>query len=123
MERAFVCRSFVDLLHESGYHTIHVGKAHWGALGTPGERPEHFGFDVNIAGHAAGGLATYLSEQNYGHDRDGRPTSLMATPDLEHYWVDSSVRFRPLFFPHHEYYLLKCHIFDTVKIGGFQQLC
>ena len=86
VERAFVCRSFVDLLHESGYHTIHVGKAHWGALGTPGERPEHFGFDVNIAGHAAGGLATYLSEQNYGHDSLGHATSLMATPDLEHYW-------------------------------------
>ena len=85
-ERAFVCRSFVDLLHESGYHTIHVGKAHWGALGTPGERPEHFGFDVNIAGHAAGGPATYLSEQNYGHDSLGHATSLMATPDLEHYW-------------------------------------
>ena len=85
-ERAFVCRSFVDLLHDSGYHTIHVGKAHWGALGTPGERPEHFGFDVNIAGHAAGGLATYLSEQNYGHDSLGHATSLMATPDLEQYW-------------------------------------
>ena len=85
-ERAFACRSFVDLLHDSGYHTIHVGKAHWGALGTPGERPEHFGFDVNIAGHAAGGLATYLSEQNYGHDSLGHATSLMATPDLEHYW-------------------------------------
>ena len=53
---------------------------------TPGERPEHFGFDVNIAGHAAGGPATYLSEQNYGHDKDGQPTSPMHTPDLEKYW-------------------------------------
>ena len=82
----FICKSFVDILHDNGYHTIHVGKAHWGALGTPGERPEHFGFDVNIAGHAAGGPATYLSEQNYGHDSLGHATSLMSTPDLNRYW-------------------------------------
>ena len=42
--------------------------------------------EVNIAGHAAGGLATYLSEQNYGHTRDGKPYSLMAIPGLEDYW-------------------------------------
>lgn len=40
-----------------------------------------------------------------------------------HESIDSTARFRSLIFPHHEYYLLKCHIFDTVKIGGFQQLC
>ena len=85
-ERTFLARSFVDILHEHGYFTIHCGKAHWGAIGTPGERPEHFGFDVNIAGHAAGGLATYLSEQRYGHDADGRPTSPMHTPGLQKYW-------------------------------------
>ena len=79
-------RSFVDLLRGSGYHTIHCGKAHWGAKDTPGENPTHWGFEVNIAGHAAGGLATYLSEFRYGHDRDGRPTSLMSTPGLEKYW-------------------------------------
>ena len=27
----FVARSFVDLLREAGYYTIHCGKAHWGA--------------------------------------------------------------------------------------------
>ena len=86
IDYAFLCRSFVDILHESGYYTIHVGKAHWGAINTPGERPEHFGFDVNVAGHAAGGPATYLSEQNYGHDSLGHATSLMATPSLERYW-------------------------------------
>lgn len=84
--RAFPCRTFVEILRESGYHTIHCGKAHWGAIGTPGERPETLGFDVNIAGHAAGGPATYLSEQNFGHDADGRPTTPMHTPGLEKYW-------------------------------------
>lgn len=82
----FVGTSFVELLRQSGYHTIHCGKAHWGAIDTPGENPAHWGFEVNIAGHAAGGLATYLSEKNYGHDRDGKPNSLMAIPGLENYW-------------------------------------
>lgn len=82
----FVARSFVDILRDHGYFTIHCGKAHWGAAGTPGEDPRHFGFDVNIAGHAAGGLATYLSERNYGHDKEGNPLSPMHTPGLEKYW-------------------------------------
>ena len=86
LNNVFVARSFVDILRANGYHTIHVGKAHWGASGTPGEQPEHFGFEVNIAGHAAGGPATYLSEQNYGHDADGNPTSPMHVPGLQKYW-------------------------------------
>lgn len=81
-----VAKSFVQVLKDSGYHTIHCGKAHWGSIDTPGENPCHFGFDVNITGTAAGGLASYLSEFNYGHDRDGKPNSLMAIPGLEKYW-------------------------------------
>ena len=77
---------FVDRLRESGYHTIHCGKAHFGATDTPGENPIHWGFETNIAGHAAGGLATYLSERNYGHDAEGNPTSPFAVPGLEKYW-------------------------------------
>ena len=82
----FVATSFVDLLRQSGYHTIHCGKAHFGAIDTPGENPTHWGFEVNIAGHAAGGLATYLSELNYGHRKDGTPTALNSVPGLEKYW-------------------------------------
>lgn len=82
----YVGTSFVDQLKRSGYHTIHCGKAHFGAIDTPGENPVHWGFEVNIAGHAAGGLATYLSEKNYGHNPDGTPYSLMAIPGLEKYW-------------------------------------
>lgn len=82
----FVGSSFVNVLKQHGYHTIHCGKAHFGATGTPGEDPRHFGFEVNIAGHAAGGLATYLSERNYGHTPDGKATSLMSIPGLEQYW-------------------------------------
>ena len=82
----FIARSFVDILRENGYHTIHCGKAHWGATDTPGEAPEHFGFEVNIAGHAAGGPATYLSERNFGYDADGRPGAQFAIPGLRDYW-------------------------------------
>ena len=78
--------SFVQLLKENGYHTIHCGKAHWGAIDTPGENPCHFGFNVNITGTAAGGLATYLSERNYGHTRDGKAYALNSTPGLQDYW-------------------------------------
>lgn len=85
-EHTFVGTSFVDVLRRAGYSTIHCGKAHFGAEGTPGADPLHFGFEVNIAGHAAGGLATYLSELNYGHTADGKPTSLMSIPGLEKYW-------------------------------------
>lgn len=82
--------SFVQLLKNSGYHTIHCGKAHFGAINTPGESPYHFGFEVNIAGHAAGGLASYYGEQNYGYTKDGKPTSPFAIPGLEKYWGTST---------------------------------
>ncbi|WP_294628627.1 sulfatase [uncultured Bacteroides sp.] len=82
----YVGTSFVQILKAHGYHTIHCGKAHFGAIDTPGESPLHWGFEVNIAGHAAGGLASYLGEENYGHTKDGKPISLMAVPGLEKYW-------------------------------------
>lgn len=78
--------SLSQLLKDSGYHTIHCGKAHWGAIDTPGENPYHFGFEVNIAGHAGGGLASYLGEENFGNRTDGVAPSLQAIPDLEAYW-------------------------------------
>lgn len=53
------------LLKATGYRTIHVGKAHFGAKGMAGEDPQHFGFDVNIAGHAAGGPGSYWGEKNF----------------------------------------------------------
>ncbi len=78
--------SLPQLLKDSGYHTIHCGKAHWGAIDTPGENPHHFGFEVNIAGHAAGGITSYHGERNYGNRTDGKPSPLQAVPGLEDYW-------------------------------------
>ena len=77
--------SLPQILKDNGYHTIHCGKAHFGAIDTPGENPYHFGFEVNIAGHAAGGLASYLGEQNFGNKPDGK-SSPFAIPGLEKYW-------------------------------------
>lgn len=84
--RTFRATSFVQILKDNGYHTIHCGKAHFGAIDTPGENPHHFGFEVNIAGHAAGGLASYLGEQNFGNKTDGTESSPFAVPGLEEYW-------------------------------------
>ncbi len=78
--------SLPQILKNNGYHTIHCGKAHFGAIDTPGENPHHFGFEVNIAGHAAGGLASYLGEDNYGNKTDGTPFSPFAVPGLKDYW-------------------------------------
>jgi len=54
-----------ELLKDAGYRTIHVGKAHFGAVGTPGEDPLNLGFEKNIGGHAAGGPGSYHGQHNY----------------------------------------------------------
>ena len=73
------------LLRKAGYRTIHCGKAHWGVHGTPGSDPRNLGFDVNIAGHAAGAPADYRGEKFYGNDENGAYTPPWGVPGLEHY--------------------------------------
>ena len=72
-----------QILQENGYTTVHVGKAHFGAIGTPGENPLNLGFDINIAGHAAGAPGSYYGEDAYGNNQPNR--SVWAVPGLEHY--------------------------------------
>lgn len=70
-------------LHDVGYFTIHAGKAHLGAIGTPGENPLNLGFDINIAGHAAGAPESYLGTENFGNGKEGK--EIWAVPGLEKY--------------------------------------
>jgi arylsulfatase A-like enzyme len=72
-------------LQAAGYRTLHVGKAHWGAIGTEGSDPCRLGFDVNIAGHAAGAPGSYQGADGYDKpDAKGKP-SHWAVPGLEKY--------------------------------------
>jgi arylsulfatase A-like enzyme len=71
------------LLQEAGYYTIHSGKAHLGAIDTPGANPINLGFDVNIAGHAAGAPESYLGMESFGNGKEGK--EIWAVPGLEEY--------------------------------------
>ncbi len=73
------------LRDQLGYRTIHAGKAHWGAYDTQGSDPLTLGFDVNIAGHAAGGPGHYHGEKNYGNTKAGGRTRPWGIPGLESY--------------------------------------
>ena len=59
IERSVSATTLAQILRENGYFTIHFGKAHWGVEGTPGANPLDLGFDVNIAGHCAGGVGSF----------------------------------------------------------------
>lgn len=73
-----------QLLRQQGYKTIHVGKAHFAAFGTPGANPLNLGFDVNIAGGGAGQPGSYLGMKNFGNN--AAKSNPRAVPGLEQYW-------------------------------------
>ena len=53
------------VLQQAGYKTIHVGKAHFGCMGSEGENPLNIGFDVNIAGSGIGmGIRAYQGTED-----------------------------------------------------------
>ncbi|UOY04929.1 sulfatase [Muricauda sp. SCSIO 64092] len=72
------------LLKKAGYFNIHVGKAHFGAIGTPAEDPKAIGFDINIAGHAAGAPQSYLGMESFGNSETSKD-SPWPVPNLEKY--------------------------------------
>ncbi len=71
------------ILQEKGYRTIHAGKAHFGPVGSFGELPRNFGFDVNIAGCAYGQPGSYYGTDHFGYAKKGREKR--AVPGLEKY--------------------------------------
>jgi arylsulfatase A-like enzyme len=62
---AVCAETLAQRLKTVGYHTVIVGKAHFGAIGTPGADPRNLGFDVNVAGHAAGAPSSYLAKNAF----------------------------------------------------------
>lgn len=77
--------NLAQLLQDAGYFTIHCGKAHWGARGTSGEDPRRLGFDVNIAGHAAGAPGSFQGLDNFGNAESDEHTLPWGVPGLEQY--------------------------------------
>lgn len=70
------------LLKEAGYFNIHCGKAHFAPYGTPASDPLAMGFDVNIAGSAAGHPGSFLAEDRY---RNNISDTLWAVRGLDKY--------------------------------------
>lgn len=85
VEKTAYATPFPQLLKEAGYFTVHAGKAHWAAAGTPGANPYNMGFMVNIAGNASGNPQSYLSEENYGN-QPGK-ASARAVQDMQEYYA------------------------------------
>ena len=81
---AVYAKALPQVLKDHGYHTIHAGKAHLGARTTPAENPLNIGFDVNIAGHAAGAPASYWGTDNFGN-KESFKASPWKVPGLEAY--------------------------------------
>ena len=73
---------YPKLLQETGYRTIHVGKAHFGCIGSEGEDPLNVGFDVNIGGNSIGQPGSYYGEWGYGYIKGNKSR---AVPGLEKY--------------------------------------
>jgi len=64
-ERTVHAVTLPALLQKAGYRTIHAGKAHFAADSMPSEDPCKLGFDINIAGHCAGGPGSYHGKRNF----------------------------------------------------------
>lgn len=65
IDRTLEAKCLPAYLKDLGYKTIHAGKAHFGAQGTPGADPLSLGFDVNIAGSYMGGPGAYYGDKNF----------------------------------------------------------
>lgn len=75
-----------QLLRKVGYRTIHIGKAHWGAYDTAGADPRNLGFDINIAGTAAGEPTSYQGIEGYDSSNTKNPLLPVARmPGMEFY--------------------------------------
>ncbi|MFV0506396.1 MAG: sulfatase [Bacteroidales bacterium] len=80
----YTYQTLPKILRKAGYKTIHVGKAHFGAKGTPASNPLNIGFDINIGGHAAGGPGSYYGTNNFSAAHRGGG-NVWDVPNLERF--------------------------------------
>jgi len=81
VENAYYGTSLPQMLKNNGYMNLFVGKAHFGAIGTPGSDPLNVGFDRNVGGHAAGAPSSYLGTKSFGNQGG----NIWGVPHLEKY--------------------------------------
>ena len=79
-----VATPMVRHLRDAGYYTIHVGKAHWAAAGTPGASPYNMGFMVNVAGSVNGMPRSYYGTENFGNTSE--KWNYMAVQNMAEYY-------------------------------------
>lgn len=65
IKNSVVATPLPKLLKQAGYFNIHCGKAHFAPYGTPASNPLTIGFDINIAGTAAGHPGSFLARDRY----------------------------------------------------------
>jgi arylsulfatase A-like enzyme len=70
------------ILSEAGYHTIHVGKGHFGPDDSVGAEPLNLGFATNIGGASFGAPGSYYGKENFGL---GTNRAHHAVPHLDKY--------------------------------------
>ncbi len=75
------------VLGDAGYVTAHVGKAHYGAVGSPGAEPKNLGFQINIAGGGLGHPNSYYGKDNFASKKSepGAPRVANDVPGLDKY--------------------------------------
>ena len=85
IENTVYAKALPEILKESGYYTIHAGKAHFGARDTPAANPENIGFNVNIAGGENGAVASFLGTDNFAGSGQGWDTLVRVAHGMEKY--------------------------------------
>lgn len=74
----------VQLLRDAGYYTIHIGKAHWATMGTPGVTPTNMGFITSLAGNMACLPRSYYADEHFGNCPE--KWNYSAVNDLEEFY-------------------------------------
>jgi arylsulfatase A-like enzyme len=94
------------LLQAAGYHTIHVGKGHFGPRRFAGAEPKNLGFGINVGGASIGAPGSYYGTKNYGL---GTKRARAAVPHLKKYHGTETFLTEALTIE------AKSHVTDAVK--------